>query len=51
MNAHQGNGMVDLNLLPCGSMYGSGQHEHSFLRPGGSASERRQVHAYTIAHF
>jgi hypothetical protein len=49
-NAHQGKGMVDLNLLPGGSMYGSGQHELSFLRPGSSASERRQVHACTIAH-
>ncbi|KAJ3687353.1 hypothetical protein LUZ61_016517 [Rhynchospora tenuis] len=52
MNHHQGTGMMDLNLLPGGSssasqtkqtMQGSGPHVRGMLRPGVSASERRQV--------
>lgn len=51
LNAHQGKGMMDLNLVPGSSsstsqtMHGSGQPERGILRHGGSASERRQVHA------
>ncbi|XP_078149667.1 B3 domain-containing protein VP1-like [Carex rostrata] len=48
LNAHQGKGMMDLNLVPGSSsstsqtMHGSGQPERGILRHGGSASERRQ---------